>query len=63
MRPYGGPNGALSPSFTAFFTRISTLSMPSVSAISSISDSVASAAIGEPGARYAATFGLLTTTS
>src|SRR3954470_12580237 len=63
MRPYGGPYGALSPPFTAFLRRMPPGSRPSRCAISSISDSTANAAIGEPGARYAATFGLLTTTS
>src|SRR5947209_4305631 len=61
--PYFGPYGAWSPSAFAFFRRSSIGSIFSSRAISSTTDSTANAAIGEPGARYAATFGLLTTTS
>src|SRR3954454_9640246 len=61
--PYFGPYGARSPSAFAFSRRSAIGSIASSRAISSTTDSTANAAIGEPGARYAATFGLLTTTS
>src|SRR5207245_9954275 len=50
-------------SLLAFFKRRSMGSTFSSRAISSTADSTAKAAIGDPGARYAATLGLLTTTS
>ena len=51
------------PSLAAFFRRNSIGSMPSFLASSSITHSTANSEIGAPGARYAATFGRLVTTS
>ena len=62
-RVWGRPVGDMSPSWTAFFNRNSIGSMPSFSAISSITVSTAWADWGWPGARYDWVFGLLTTTS
>ena len=57
------PSVRRTPSRAAFLSRSSMWSMSSRSAISSMSDSMANVPCGEPGARYAETFGLLTTTS
>ena len=51
------------PSFAAFFSRISSGSMPIFCAHMSSTLSTAKAEIGEPGARYAAAFGRFDTTS
>ena len=58
-----GPAGSRVPSLAALRSRNSTGSIDSFSHSSSMTDSTANAAGGEPGARYAVAFWVLTTTS
>ena len=63
ITPNAAPSARVVPSWAAFFSRSSSGSISRRSASSSTTDSTAYSAAGAPGARYAPTFGLLTTTS